>query len=48
MYDELIRDLEMYARIAEEGDAVLCGDLMRRAAQALKKETAHGRAPETR
>ena len=38
MNDDLIRDLEMYAAVAEEGGKIYCASLMNRAARALRKE----------
>ena len=37
MHSGLIRELEIYAAIAEEGGKKYCADLMKQAAQALKK-----------
>lgn len=39
MYKGLIRELEAYAEVAEEGNMRYCAALMRQAAQALKKES---------
>lgn len=39
MYRKLIRELEDYAEVAEEGNARYCAALMRQAAKALKKES---------
>lgn len=41
MHDGLIRELEIYAAIAEEGGKIYCAELMNRAAQALRKERDH-------
>lgn len=37
MNDGLIRELEIYAAIAEEGGKIYCAELMTRAALALRK-----------
>lgn len=38
MYRKLIRELEDYAEVAEEGNARYCAALMRQAAQVLRKK----------
>ena len=43
MHNGLIRELEIYAAIAEEGGMKYCADLMKQAAQALRK--ANGPTP---
>lgn len=37
MHNGLIRELEIHAAIAEEGGKVYCADLMKQAAEALRK-----------
>ena len=37
MHNGLIRELEIYAAIAEDGGKKYCADLMKQAAQALRK-----------
>ena len=44
MNDGLIRELEIYAAIAEEGGKIYCAELMTRAALALRKEKDHAAA----
>lgn len=44
MNDGLIRELEIYAAIAEEGGKIYCASLMSQAAQALRKEKDHAAA----
>lgn len=38
MNDDLIRELESYAAVAEEGGKIYCASLMNQAAWALRKE----------
>ena len=38
MIEDLIRELEDYAEVAQEGEALYCARLMRQAAMALRKK----------